>query len=136
MFIIVSIFTHADYHASIVLMGGHGARICTVRVDDDDGRLAARRRAIKVLRRLALLGRPAPKLLMRAIELVGGRLCAIRLRSDVQVLRVDRLLVVLRMVMGVNWRLLRAYHLVGQADGVKRLVRRGESHAALRSRHE
>ena len=134
MFIIVCIFTYADYHASIVLMGGHGARICTVRVDDDDGRLAAWRRAIQVLRRLALLGRPAPKLLMRA-KLVG-RLCAIRLRSDVQVLRVDRLLVALRMVVGVNWRLLWAYHLVGQADGVERLVCRRESHAALRSRHD
>ena len=131
MFIIVFIFTHADYHASIVLMGCHGARIRTIRVDDDDGRLAARRRAIKILRRLALLGRPAPELLMRAIKLVGCRLCAIRLRSDVQVLRVNRLLVALRMVMGVNWRLLWAYHLVGQADGVERLVCRRESHAAL-----
>ena len=131
MLIIVCMFSYANYHASIVLMGSHGARIRAIRVDDDDGRLAARRRAIQVLRRLALLGRPAPKLLMRAIELVRCRLRASWLRSDVQVLRVNRLLVVLRVVMGVDGRLLWAYRLVGQADGVERLVCRRQSHAAL-----
>ena len=122
MLVIVHIVTHAYHEASIVLMRGHGARICTIRVDDNDGRLAARRRAIQILRRLALLGRPAPELLMHAVELVGCHLRAIWISSDIQVLRVNRLIVALLMVMGVDWGLLGAYHLVGQADGLERLV--------------
>ena len=119
MLVIVSIIIHAYHHTAIVFMCSHGARVRTIRVDDNDGRLAARCRAIKILRRLALLGRPAPELLMHAVKLVGSCLRAIWLRSDIQVLRVNRLLVVLLVVMGVDRGLLWGHHLVGQADGVE-----------------